>query len=75
MDPAGVGALIGITIMICGLACSTFYNRRERIRKLFTINPSDHHKETTKLLYHPVHVKMKDILPPLKVKTIFLNSL
>ena len=78
MDPAGVGALIGISMMLCVFGCSVLYSKREKMRKLFARRKKKsplEPKETTVLLQNPTHVKMKNVLPPLKVKAIFLNRL
>ena len=83
MDPAGIGALIGISVMACGITCYLFYERRNRIRNVLskrqiavpssTLQVPTHEK--INIFPDPKHVKIKNILPPLKAKVYSLKNL
>jgi hypothetical protein len=75
MDAGGLGAIIGIGAMALGMTCFFLYEKRNRIRKLFSSRLSIQALNPTLILLPPTHAKMKNILPPLKTKVYFLNGL
>ena len=79
MDPAGIGALIGISIMVFGMGCFFLCDRRVSLYNRFCLpyrrSQQEEVKEHTHLLIRSPHVKMKTVLPPVKPKTFLLKNL
>jgi hypothetical protein len=71
MDPAGAGALIGVSVLVGGYLFYYFcelYSKRKKVRKpklakLLEAIPNK--SETTPILVrNPSHKKLKEFLPP-----------
>ena len=80
MDPAGIGALIGVSIMGLGIGCFLLCDRRNAIYNRFVLYRrrramKQEVKEYSPLIIRSPHTRMKNILPPLKKNTYILKNL
>jgi hypothetical protein len=78
MDPAGLGAIIGVLILFAGISSFYVCDRRVAIYNRFFLKhkalEEEVRAEQVYLLRAP-HSKIKSILPPLKTKPFQLKNL
>jgi hypothetical protein len=67
MDPAGIGALIGISMLLGGFLFHYFcdqYSKRKQISKKVSKTISTKTEATPILVRNPSHKKLSELLPP-----------